>query len=78
MLVTHDAVCAGLGIAMVPGFTADVLVAKGRLVSILPKSRFDQLEVTVLQTRSVTPSVAVKALLNHLAQESDHTRRRPE
>jgi DNA-binding transcriptional LysR family regulator len=38
MLVTHDAVCAGLGIAMVPGFMADVLVAKGRLVRILPKS----------------------------------------
>jgi len=74
MLVTHDAVRAGLGIAIVPGFMADVLVAKGRLVRILPKSRFDQLKVTALQT----PSVAVKALLNHLAKESVHTRRRPE
>jgi DNA-binding transcriptional LysR family regulator len=76
MLVTYDAVCAGLGIAIVPGFMADALIAKGRLVRILPKSRFDQLEVTALQARSVTPSAAVKALLNHLtSKESVHARR---
>jgi DNA-binding transcriptional LysR family regulator len=66
MIVTFDAVCAGLGIAMVPGFMADGLIAKGRLVRILPKNRFQQLEVTALQARSVTPSVGVKALLAHL------------
>jgi DNA-binding transcriptional LysR family regulator len=66
MLVTHDAVCAGLGIAMVPGFMADALIAKGSLVRILPESRMDQLEVRALQVRSVTPSVAVRALLKHL------------
>ena len=67
MLVTYDAVCAGLGIAMVPGFMADALIANGRLVRILPKSRFDRLEVTALQARSVTPSAAVKALLKQVA-----------
>jgi len=66
MLVTHDAVRAGLGIAMVPGFLADAAIAKGSLVRVLPKRRLDQLEVTALQARSVTPSVAVKALLKHL------------
>jgi DNA-binding transcriptional LysR family regulator len=49
MLVTYDAVCAGLGIAMVPGFLADGAIAGGSLVKILPKSRLDQLEVTALQ-----------------------------
>jgi hypothetical protein len=51
---------------MVRGFMADALIAKGRLVRILPKSRFDQLEVTALQARSVTPPVAIKELLKHL------------
>jgi DNA-binding transcriptional LysR family regulator len=51
MLVTHDAVCAGLGIAMVPGFLADAAITQGRLVRILPKSRLDQLEATALQAR---------------------------
>ena len=78
MLVTHDAVCAGLGMAMVPGFMADTLIAKGHLARILPKSRFDQLEVTALQARSVTPSVAVKVLLAHLAVKEDVTARPPD
>jgi len=46
---------------------ADAAIAAGRLVRILPESRMDQLEVTALQARSVTPSIAVKALLKHLA-----------
>jgi DNA-binding transcriptional LysR family regulator len=67
MLVTRDAVCAGLGIAMVPGFLADAPIAEGSLVRILPKSHLDQLDATALQARSATPSVAVRALLKHLA-----------
>jgi DNA-binding transcriptional LysR family regulator len=67
MLVTYDAVCAGLGIALVPGFLADAVIAAGSLVRVLPESRMDQLEVTALQARSVAPSIAVKALLKHLA-----------
>jgi DNA-binding transcriptional LysR family regulator len=66
MIVTYDAVCAGMGIGIVPGFLADAPIAAGRLVRILPKSRIDQLEVTALQARSVAPSIAVKALLKHL------------
>jgi DNA-binding transcriptional LysR family regulator len=66
MLVTRDAVCAGLGITLLPGFLADAPIAEGSLVRILPESRLDQLEATALQARSVTPSVAVKALLKHL------------
>ena len=77
MIVTFDAVCAGLGIAMVPGFMADTLIAKGRLVRILPESRFQQLEVTALQARSVTPSVGVKALLAHLAAKENVAARPP-
>jgi hypothetical protein len=42
-------------------------IAAGRLVRILPESRMDQLEVTALQARSAAPSIAVKALLKHLA-----------
>lgn len=76
MLVTYDAVCAGLGIAMVPGFMADALIAKGRLVRILPKSRFDQLEVTALQARSVTAPVAIKELLKHLTLKDTAPSRR--
>jgi hypothetical protein len=43
-------------------------IAAGSLVRILPESRMDQLEVTALQARSAAPSIAVKALLKHLAQ----------
>jgi DNA-binding transcriptional LysR family regulator len=68
MLVTRDAVCADLGIALVPGFLADASIAEGSLVRILPKSRLDQLEATALQARSVTPSVAVRALLKYLPE----------
>lgn len=66
MSVTYDAVCADLGIALVPGFLADVPIATGSLVRILPESRMDQLEVTALQARPAAPSIAVKALLKHL------------
>jgi hypothetical protein len=66
MLVTHDAVRAGHGIAMVPGFLADAAIANGSLVRVLPRSRLDQLEATALRARSATPSVAAKALLKHL------------
>jgi DNA-binding transcriptional LysR family regulator len=67
MFLTYDAARAGLGIALVPGFLADAPIAAGSLVRILPESRMDQLEVTALHARSVAPSIAVKALLKHLA-----------
>ncbi|MGO4740198.1 LysR substrate-binding domain-containing protein [Bosea sp. 2KB_26] len=67
MSVTCHAACAGLGIALVPGFLADAPIAAGSLTRILPEHPMDQLEVTALQARSVTPSIAVKALLKHLA-----------
>jgi DNA-binding transcriptional LysR family regulator len=67
MLVTRDAVCAGLGIALLPAFLADAPIAEGSLVRILPESRLDHIEATALQARSVAPSAAVKALLKHLA-----------
>ena len=66
MLVTRDAVCAGLGIALLPEYLADAPIAERSLVRILPESRLDQVEATALQARSVTPSVAVRALLKHL------------
>lgn len=66
MSVTCDAVCAGLGIALVPGFLVDARIAAGSLVRILPECHMDQLEVTALQARSATQSIAVKALLKHL------------
>jgi DNA-binding transcriptional LysR family regulator len=66
MLVTYDAVRAGLGIALVPGFVVDGPIAEGSLVRILPKSRLDQSEATALRARSVAPSITVKALLKHL------------
>ncbi|TPL11536.1 LysR family transcriptional regulator [Mesorhizobium sp. B2-4-14] len=66
MHITRDAACAGLGIALLPGYLADVPIAEGNLVRILPESRLDQIETTALQARSVTPSIAVKALIKHL------------
>ena len=66
MLLTRDAACAGLGVALLPDYLADGSIAEGSLVRILPKSRLDQVEAMILQARSVTPSVAVKALVNHL------------
>jgi DNA-binding transcriptional LysR family regulator len=66
MLVTRDAVCAGMGIALLPAFLAAQPVADGTMVRLLPDSKLDQGEVTALQARSVTPSVAVRALLQYL------------
>jgi DNA-binding transcriptional LysR family regulator len=66
MSVTDGTACAGLGIALVPGFMAVAHIADGRLVRILPDNPMDQLEVPALQARAVTPPIAGKALLKDL------------
>ncbi len=66
MLVTREAALAGMGITRLPAFLAAPAIADGTLVRVLPKSKLDQVAVTALQARSVTPSVTVRALLQHL------------
>jgi DNA-binding transcriptional LysR family regulator len=68
MLVTCQAACAGLGIAMLPCFIADRALAAGELVQILPDQPIAALEVTALY--AVTPSVALNALVDFVARGS--------
>jgi DNA-binding transcriptional LysR family regulator len=66
MLVTREAALAGMGITRLPAFLAAPAIADGTLVRVLPESKLDQVAVTALQARSVTPSATVRALLRHL------------
>jgi DNA-binding transcriptional LysR family regulator len=70
MLVTCQAACAGLGIAMLPSFIADRPLAAGELVQILPDQPVAALEVTALCPRAATPSVALNALVDFVASRS--------
>jgi DNA-binding transcriptional LysR family regulator len=66
MIVTRDAVCAGLGIAILPYFLAAQPIADGMMVRVLPNSQLDTVEVTALHAASVAPAVAVRKLISHL------------
>lgn len=63
MLVTRDAICAGLGVGLVPAFLCHQLLADGALVRVLADAVLDRMEVSAIRARSVITSVAVRALL---------------
>lgn len=66
MTVTRDAALAGLGIALLPGFLCDDDIAAGRLVAVLPDAAIPAVDVTALTPRSVAPTPALRALIDHL------------
>ncbi|XYI02764.1 LysR family transcriptional regulator [Sorangium sp. So ce1128] len=66
MLVTRDAVKAGLGIALVPEFVASRDLAGGSLVRLLPDVELPVVRATALYTRAARRSVALRALLDYL------------
>ena len=70
MLVTCQAACAGLGIAMLPSFIADRPLDAGEQVQILPDQPVAALEVTALYPRAATPSVALNTLVDFAASRS--------
>lgn len=69
MFVTRDAVRAGLGIALVPLFLVAHELAQGSLLRLLPDHPLPETQVTAVYARSVTPSLALKALLDGLQSE---------
>lgn len=76
MLVTRDAVRAGLGIGMVPAFLVADCLAAGRLVRLLPDLPVPATQATALYAKSGTRSAAIKAVLEALAQPLGHARDR--
>lgn len=71
MAVTRDAALAGIGIALLPDFLADPLVAQGRLRMVLHGHALAAVDVTALTPRSVAPSPAVSALVRYLGVPAD-------
>lgn len=69
MFVTRDAVRAGLGIALVPLFLVAHELDQGLLLRLLPDQPLPETQVTAVYARSVTPSLALKALLDGLQAE---------
>jgi DNA-binding transcriptional LysR family regulator len=68
MLVTRDAVRAGLGIGLMPEFLAADCLAAGRLVRLLPELAIPSTQATALYAKSGTRSATVKALIEVLAR----------
>ncbi|WNG19769.1 LysR family transcriptional regulator [Cystobacter fuscus] len=69
MFVTRDAVRAGLGIALVPLFLVSHELDQGALLRLLPDQPLPETQVNAVYARSVTPSLALKALLDSLQPE---------
>jgi DNA-binding transcriptional LysR family regulator len=67
MLVTRDAVLAGLGMAMIPAFLVSRHLAAGELLQLLPEMDIPATQATALYARSGTRSASVKALIECLA-----------
>lgn len=76
LLLTCQAACAGLGIAILPSFIADRPLASGELVQILPDQPIAALEVTAVYPRAATPSVARNTLVDVLVSGSPGGERR--
>ena len=68
MVVTRNAVRAGLGIARMPVFFVAGDLADGTLQRVLPHSDVPGFAATALYSRSVVPSLALRTLLNALPE----------
>ena len=66
MVVTHNAVRDGLGIARMPEFLVAEDLANGMLTRVLPDFDVPGFAATALYRRSVVPSLALRTLLNAL------------
>jgi DNA-binding transcriptional LysR family regulator len=64
--VTRDAVRAGLGISLLPGFFVAEDLAGGNLVRLLPQYELPKRVVTALYPRSIVPSLALRTLIDIL------------
>ena len=73
MMLTCDVVRSGLGIGLVPEFLVHVGLAKGDLVRRLPGEALPRSAATALFARSRVPSLALRTLLDHLADPSATT-----
>jgi DNA-binding transcriptional LysR family regulator len=69
MLATRDAVLANLGIALVPLFLIAPDLATGQLVRVLPDCQTPLQRATILYSRTTTPSLVVKTLIDDLIQQ---------
>lgn len=67
--MTHAAVLAGLGIAIVPAFLAGADIAEGRLQVILPEWRFPQTGIWAVYAGGRHPPLKVKKLIAYLEQQ---------
>jgi DNA-binding transcriptional LysR family regulator len=76
MMLTCEAACAGLGIAMMPTFVAQDALAAGKLVQLFPDQPIPSLEVTALYPRAVVPSVALSTFLAFVTSKSHRGKRR--
>jgi DNA-binding transcriptional LysR family regulator len=71
--MAREAARGGHGIALLPRFLVADDLAAGGLVQVLRDHRLPSADATALMPRDRTPSVAVRALVQHLAQEMGAT-----
>ncbi|MEL0027078.1 MAG: substrate binding domain-containing protein, partial [Perlucidibaca sp.] len=63
-----DAVCAGLGVGLLPGFLTDQAVSAGRLVPVLPDSLVRLGDLWAMTPSRTHMSSALRAFLDFLAE----------
>ncbi len=66
MLVTRDAVLAGMGIALLPTFLAEAAIRDHQLVRLLLNWPMSPVELTALHARFAVRSLAAAALVSYL------------
>jgi DNA-binding transcriptional LysR family regulator len=67
--MAREAALGGHGVALLPRFLVADDLAAGRLVQVLPDHPLPSADATALTPRDRTPSIAVRALVQHLAKE---------
>ena len=67
-LLQMDAVIAGLGIGLLPGFITDQAVASGQLVPVLPEVRVCLGDLWAMTPSRLHMSSALRAFIDFLAE----------
>jgi DNA-binding transcriptional LysR family regulator len=68
IVLAHEAAQNGHGVALLPRFLVAGDIAEGRLTVVLPDCTLPSADVTALTPPDRTPSVAVRALIEHLVE----------
>jgi DNA-binding transcriptional LysR family regulator len=68
MLAKRDAVVAGVGIAMLPGWMVKDELAREKVVQVLPEIKMPKIDVHGLYHQGVRRSQTIRAVLDYLAQ----------